>query len=142
MASLLISIALLGLFPPCPASARPAAPARAMFAAHYAPGVMQQVAKHRGMAFQRCGVALDHAPLGSLVRVQGVRTQRSRSCTVYDYSHPRDRARHLRASLVELDHASARDICGAVYYLSRPSECPVLVTVLHGVTQHEATDRL
>jgi hypothetical protein len=124
---------LLCFYPPEPAGApvrAPDEPTRAMQAARYAPGIMQRVARRRGMPFDQCGIALDHASLGSRVRVQGVRTGVALDCTVYDRSHPRDLARHARAQQVELDHDSARAICGRRWFRSRPKECPVLVTVL------------
>lgn len=101
-----------------------------MISARYAPGVMHRVAKKRGIPIGACGMAFDGPPLGSLVRVEGERTGVARMCVVVDISQTRDRARHMRARMVELDHSSARAICGLRYWRSRPKECPVLVTIM------------
>src|SRR3954468_19413205 len=60
------------------------------FAASYPPGVMQQVGRRRGM-HAACMVAHTYLPLGTWVRVRGVRLGRVRRCLVVDVPQPRHR---------------------------------------------------
>lgn len=101
-----------------------------MISARYASGVMHRVARKRGIPIGECGMAFDGPPLGSIVRVEGERTGVARMCVVVDISQTRDRARHVKARMVELDHQSARAICGLRYWRSRPKECPVFVSIV------------
>jgi hypothetical protein len=39
---------------------------------------------------------------------------------------PKDRARHIRTKLIELDYHSARAICGSVKLANR--DCPIIVS--------------
>lgn len=95
------------------------------YAARYDPGVFEQVRANRGMPHADCYIASDRHPLGALVRIEGVRTGVWRIAQVTDMSAPKDKARHLRSGLVELDYACARAICG---HVSEPwRECPVIV---------------
>lgn len=96
------------------------------FAARYAPGLFERVARHRGMEPAACMLASPRHEIGAWVR--GVRTGIERMCQVADTSAPRDRARHLRTRLFELDYESARAICGQVTGPNR--DCPVRVTAL------------
>jgi hypothetical protein len=99
-------------------------------AARYSIGKMNRVAKKRGMLFTGCGMSMDRVGIGATIRVTGLRTGVTRTCTVYDVSETIDLRRHLRARQIELDDASARKLCGMRYYRSRPKECPVEVLVL------------
>jgi hypothetical protein len=126
---LLFSVALA-----CGAVA-PRAPAvlpetRLMISARYSPGVMERVARKRKLVMGDCGVAMDGPGLGGMIRVEGVRTGQVRTCMVIDVSETRDLKRHQKARQIELDHASARDICGEKHYRHQPKECPVMVTIL------------
>ena len=76
----------------------------------YAEHVMHEVAERRGLPVADCMIAYDRAALGSFVWVRG-QTGRLLWCQVTDSSAPADKARHLRANLVEFDWASARAMC-------------------------------
>jgi hypothetical protein len=77
-------------------------------AKHYSPGVMERVARVRGLPIvEHMASVPDCSMIGSYVaaRINGV-TWRYR---VTDCSAPRDRARHIRQGLViEIDYRSAR----------------------------------
>lgn len=73
-----------------------------------------------------CMVAYDRAPLGAFVWVRSTGTGRLLWCQVTDKSRPgADRARHLRANLIELDYSSARGVC--VDFDGPWQSCPVLI---------------
>jgi hypothetical protein len=94
-------------------------------AAHYAPGYFARVAARRQLPSAPCYVASPSHDIGSWLLVEGVRTGVQRLCLVADTSQPWDRARHLRARLIELDYDSARAICGSTRLPNR--DCPVRV---------------
>jgi hypothetical protein len=94
------------------------------YATNYRVGLMTEVAARRGLAPAACMVALDDTPLGSFVRVVGIRTGERRRCKVVDLSAPQDRAQHQRMHLIELDFASAQAVCGHVGEPRRA--CPVV----------------
>ena len=101
------------------------------FAPHYAPGVMERVARHRGMEQAGCMVSSPTLPLDTWLYVYGGQTGALRYCRVTDVSHPRDVARHLRTGrVIELDHETALALCGSVR--DRPEACPVVVVNLAG----------
>lgn len=104
------------------------------YAARYAKGVMGEVADHRGLAWAPCMVALTsaHEITGQQwVWVLGRRTRVLRRCKVVDLPQDRDRAGlERRRIVVELDHGSARAICGSV--VDPPRRCPVVVWVERG----------
>ena len=99
------------------------------YAARYAPGVMAKVAKVRGIASADCMVALTSARTitgRQWIWVLGRRTQALRRCKVVDLPQDNDReVLKQRGIVVELDHDSARAICGSV--VDPPSQCPVRV---------------
>lgn len=100
------------------------------FAASYTPGLMEAVARHRGIPPASCMVAHTYHPIGTVVDVLGLRTRRRLRCLVVDIPQPRDRARIIRRRIItELDYASNRIICGSSH--EPPSFCPV-VTVRQG----------
>lgn len=99
------------------------------YAAHYSPGVFEQVRINRGLPKADCLISSDWHPLGTWVRVEGRRTGAVRVCEVADVSAPADRARHLRAHLFELDFRSAAHICGSTRLANR--ECPIRVEDYH-----------
>lgn len=102
-------------------------PREPMFATRYRKGLMQEVAKTRGIEMTWCGMAIDNQPPGSFVMVQGVRTGVRRLCRVVDWSKPRDKARHVRDRLIELDHENQALICGRDVAMSGWKSCPVLI---------------
>lgn len=126
----IVALILLALLCPPVPPVEPLPVTRRMIAARYDPGVMEGVAIYRGLAWTGCGMAYDGPPLGTMVRVEGVRTGVARTCQVVDVSETIDLARHVKARQVELDDRAARAVCGRRYYRSRPRECPVRVTVL------------
>lgn len=112
----------LALVFPFPASAT----AQHGVAARYRPGLMQRVARNRGIEPAACMVASPSAPLRSWVHVSGRRTNKELRCLVVDVPQDRHRARLARLRIVvELDHESARVICGSV--VDPPRLCPVTV---------------
>jgi hypothetical protein len=102
-------------------------PSQPMFATRYDPGVMERVARYRGIELTGCGMAIDNHRPGSFVMVHGVKTGVRRLCRVVDWSKPRDKARHVRNRLLELDHESQLRICGKAVQMSGWRECPVLI---------------
>lgn len=103
-------------------------------AVKYAPGVMTQVARNRGIEPQPCMVAYTYAEaddMGKLwLDVEGVTTGVKRRCLVVDMPRVRDRPNLIRrGALVEIDAASSRAICGAAWR-GKASECPVRVRVV------------
>lgn len=103
--------------------------AQSGYAARYAPGVMQRVARVRHIPAEPCMVALTSARRitgGQHVLVVGKRTGTARWCVVVDLPQDRDRkALEQRKIVVELDRESAQAICGSV--MEGPRQCPVLV---------------
>lgn len=99
------------------------------YAARYAPGLMQKVARVRGIAPQPCMAALTSARTitgRQWVLVVGKRTGVVRWCKVVDLPQQRDREDLKRRRIVtELDHESARVICGSV--VDPPRQCPITV---------------
>ena len=98
------------------------------FAPRYAPHVMEQVARNRGMPRVGCMISSPTLPLGSWVYVWGVRSGVLRHCRITDVSKSEDRKRHIRTKrIVELSFDAALEICGIEYIDSQSKECPVLV---------------
>jgi hypothetical protein len=98
------------------------------FAPRYSPGVMERVARNRGMDVAGCMVSSPFYDIGTRVIVYGPNTDRALSCTVVDVSHPRDRARHIRTKrITELSYPAALALCGRKHINHRPEQCPVLV---------------
>jgi hypothetical protein len=104
-----------------------AAPAtRQGFAAHYRAGLMEQVARRRGLPDRGCLVASPYEAIGS--RLQVASRRGTLHCTVVDVCHPRHCAAIRRRGLVvELDAGSNRRLCPPN---ERPERCPVRVTHL------------
>jgi hypothetical protein len=106
------------------------------FAPHYAPGVMERVARHRHLEQTACMVASPTQPIGSWVWVYGKQTGALLHCKVVDTSETRDRPRHLRTRrYVELDFQSAKIICGSTR--DRPERCPVVVVRIYGSSDQQ-----
>lgn len=99
------------------------------WAPHYAPGVMERVARNRDMAQAQCMISSPTEPLGSWLWVYGKATGVLLHCRVTDVSHPRDKARHLRTGrLVEIGFNNTRALCGTTRGSVR--ECPIMVIKL------------
>jgi hypothetical protein len=98
------------------------------FAPRYSPGLMERVARNRGMDVEGCMVSSPFYDIGTRVIVYGPNTDRALSCTVVDVSHPRDRARHIRTRrITELSYPAALALCGRKHINHRPEQCPVVV---------------
>lgn len=96
-------------------------------AAHYAPGLFQRVAARRGLPTDAgCYISSDWHDIGQWVVVYGRNTGRFVHCLVADVSHPRDRERHMRASLFEVDFRAALTLCGSTRLPNR--QCPIRVS--------------
>lgn len=101
-------------------------------AVRYAEGVMEAVARNRGIAPAPCMIAYTHAAnadMGVLwLEVEGVETGVRRRCLAVDLPRPgRDKANLIRRDiLVELDHESGRALCGAAWS-GKATECRVRV---------------
>ena len=99
------------------------------FAPHYAKGVMARVARNRDMLPVACMVSSPVWPLGTELWVFGHATGVLLRCEVFDVSHPRDRARHVRTRrVIEISHENARQLCGSTR--GRPVDCPVTIVKL------------
>jgi hypothetical protein len=94
-------------------------------AAHYDPGLMERVSRNRHMPIVGCMFASPIWKMGSWWRITGVKTGKSRICRATDTSMPKDRARHIRTHLIELNFNAAREICGSTRLANR--ECPVRI---------------
>lgn len=92
-------------------------------AARYQPGLMEQVARTRGIQTAH-PVASPMEPLGTRLTVCSRRA--CIAATVVDVCAPRDCAAIIkRGIIVELSHADARTVCGSTR--EPPSQCPVRV---------------
>jgi hypothetical protein len=103
---------------------------RAGFAAHYRPGLMDQVARRRGMPRVPCMVASPHYTLGSWVKVRSQKNGRSLNCRVTDVPQPYHRVRlQQRKIVVELDFKSATVLCNIRRSKQEPPHrCPVVLS--------------
>jgi hypothetical protein len=98
------------------------------FAPRYSPGLMERVARNRGMDVEGCMVSSPFYDIGTRVIVYGPNTDRALSCTVVDVSAPKDRARHIRTRrITELSYPAALALCGRKHINHRPEQCPVVV---------------
>ena len=96
-------------------------------AVRYNVGVMERVARNRGIAPQPCMVAWTHATdkdIGATwLWVDGPAGRRR--CLVVDLPQPRDRPRLVRRGIaVELDYRSSRIVCGTRWE-GTARECPI-----------------
>lgn len=116
--TVLLSGVLFGI-----ASAAP----RQGFAAHYRKGLMQRVARVRGLPDTGCLIASPFHTIGDHAVVTS--TRGSLNCLVVDVPHPRDRPSIIRRGIVaELDFESARLLCGIRFAGQEPPRnCPVSV---------------
>jgi hypothetical protein len=102
---------------------------RVGFAAHYRPGLMDQVARRRGMPRVPCMVASPHYTIGSWVIVRSQKNSRVLHCRVTDVPQPYHRARlQQRRIVVELDFKSATMLCNIRWVKQEPPKaCPVII---------------
>ena len=104
------------------------------FAAHYRPGLMDQVARRRGLPKVPCMIASPHYVVGTWVYVKSRKNGRTLRCRVTDVPQPYHRARLNKLNIVvELDFKSATILCN----IKRPSQeppraCPVVITWVSG----------
>jgi len=115
-----LALLLLALVPP-PDPIEPG------FLTRYSLGVMKRVTAKRHMEWSGCGVAIDNQKVGSFVLVRGVKTGIERTCQVVDWSMPKDKARHVKVNLLELDSNNQAAVCGAKAAMSGWRSCPVLI---------------
>lgn len=99
--------------------------AETRYAVRYAPGVFEMIARNRGMAVERCMVASPVHDLGAWLTIEG-RTGVRLKCKVLDVSSPRDRQRHIRNRIIEVDPKSGALLCGR-YWKGAARECQVRV---------------
>ena len=105
---------------------------RSGFAAHYKPGLFEQVARNRGLHPVACMAAVtSNHQIGAWVTITRVKTGRSERCRITDVCNratgdcARLRARNIVA---ELSFGAARRLCGISYYGQEPpSACIVRV---------------
>lgn len=105
----------------------PPLPTEKGYLTRYSIGVMKRVTKKRGMVWTGCGAAIDNQKVGSFVLVHGVKTGVERVCQVVDWSMPKDKARHVKVNLMEIDSANHAAVCGKADALSGWRQCPVLI---------------
>ena len=107
-------------------------------AVRYSEGVMENVARNRGIAPEPCMIAYTHATAADMgvtwLEVKGVRTGVRKRCLTVDMPRPgRDKANLIRRGvLVELDAESGQAVCGASWS-GKATECPVRVRVAPAV---------
>ena len=121
-------LAVIASAAPMPAEA--AKNQRTGFAAHYRPGLMQRVARVRGMESVACMVASPHHRIGTWLTVTSHKFKKTLTCRVTDVPRAKDRATLLKRKIVvELDFNSATILCRIKRVRERPpSACPVVVT--------------
>lgn len=101
------------------------------FAAHYRPGLMQRVARVRGMEIVACMVASPHHRIGTWLSIHSAKYKKTLNCRVTDVPKAAHRAALIKRKIVtELDFESAMVLCGIKRLRERPpSACPVVVTL-------------
>ena len=99
---------------------------RSGYAAHYRPGLFEQVSRNRGLPVVSCMVAAD-LPIGRWVTVRSGVTDEVRACRVTDVCRPRDCPRLARRGIIlEFDYRSGMAMCALRYYGQEPPwKCPV-----------------
>jgi hypothetical protein len=128
LAVVLLAALLAGMVP-VPVQA--AAERRSGFAAHYRPGLMQRVARTRGLEIVACMVASPHHRIGTWLSVTSAKRNKTLDCRVTDVPQARHRAAVIKRKIVvELDFESAKVLCGITRPRERPPQaCPVVVTL-------------
>lgn len=97
---------------------------RTGYAAHYKKGLMEQVARNRGMTPGSCDVAVtNNHTIGAYVTITRIKTGHAERCRIVDVcnaglGHCRALAR--RGIIVELGWPAARRLCGLDYPNQEP----------------------
>lgn len=99
------------------------------WAVRYDPGGMARVAQRRHLPITPCMFAHPTLPIGTRVRILGLRTGHAELCDQVDTSEAIDRARHIRLKRIELGYDEALRICGKSWG-GAAVECPVSVWVI------------
>jgi hypothetical protein len=95
------------------------------FAAHYKPGLMEYVARKRGLPTGGCLAASPYHRIGTRVSVESLTRGTALTCLIVDVPHPRDRAQVIRRGIIiELDYRSNGVLC---YHREPPRKCRVAV---------------
>jgi len=111
-------------------SAQPQVPST-LYAAHYRPGLMEQVAQRRNMPLVDCMISSPWHPLNTWMRIESNVNGEFAYCRTTDVSAPRDQARHKRRQLIELDWRTAQRLCAISRVAERsPRACPVHIEVI------------
>lgn len=100
------------------------------YAPHYSRGLMQRVAKKRGLVAEH-GIASPIFPLRSMVEVCSTKTGENRCITamVVDVSAPADRKRHIqRRQWAELSFEDKAYLCGPRATKMANRYCTITVT--------------
>lgn len=99
--------------------------------AHYAPGVMERVARRRGMELVDCMMTSPWHPLNTWIRIESKVNGEVAMCRTTDLSAPRDKRRHQKQRLIEVDWKTARRLC-AIRRVNQkpPRSCPVSMSVV------------
>ncbi len=99
------------------------------FAAHYRPGLMDQVSRRRGMPRVPCMIASPYYALGTWVSVRSRKNAKTLHCRITDVPQPHHRARlQKRKIVVELDFRSATILCDIRRQNQEPPHaCPVVL---------------
>lgn len=100
------------------------------YAPHYREGMMEQVARNRGMEIVDCMVSSPIEPLGSWVYVESQVTGFESWCRVTDVSAPEHRDSHIAKNrMLEFGWSITPQMCGISYVAQEPPEkCPVIVS--------------
>ena len=100
------------------------------FAAHYRPGLMERVARNRGLKPVECMVASPYHRLGTWVTIHSPKQKETLRCRVTDIPQRRHRPALIRRGIVvELDFKSAKVLCGIRRVAEKPPRaCTVVVT--------------
>lgn len=115
-----------------PALARSDASRLTGFAAHYRPGLMEQVSRVRGLQIVPCMVASPHYRIGVWLTIESSKFKQKLECRVTDVPQPAHRKRLIQRKIVaELNFESAKILCGIKRLREAPpTACPVVVTTL------------
>lgn len=124
------SLIILALLTPVPRAVAARPEEHRGFAAHYRPGLMERVARRRGLPKTECMIASPFYELGSWVQVRSEKYDQVLRCRVTDVPQPRHRALlKKRTIVVELDFASAKTLCNIKRVGQEPPRaCPVVLT--------------
>ena len=120
---ILVAGLLLAMLPGVvvPAAVRATGKQHTGFAAHYRPGLMERVARVRGLAVVACMVASPHHRIGTWLSIHSPKRKKTLACRVTDIPKAHHRGALIKKGIVvELDFESAKILCG----IKRPRELP------------------